>query len=126
MFWRIYSVALAFLLLPTYVMIMGTAYSVWDFLDMVVAVGALMGFFGYAYNFRIISMNVWRVYFFLVICWDLFYNILISIVFDLAVHLPDEKKIGWTGVLLSFAMIVPEYIALFRYGFKSESIWMES
>ncbi len=125
MFWRIYSVALAFLLLPTYVMVMGAAYSLWDFMDMVVAVGALMGFFGYAYNFRIISMNVWKVYFFLVVSWDLFYNIIITKVLDLAVHLPEEQKIGWTGVLLSFTLIFPEYVALFRYGYRSEPIWAE-
>jgi hypothetical protein len=125
MFWRIYSIALAFLLLPTYAMIMGMSYSIWDFMDMVVAVGALMGFFGYAYKFRIISMSLWKVYFFLVLSWDLFYNIIISMVLDLAVHLPNEPKIAWTGVLLSFAIIVPEYIALFHYGYKSEALWLE-
>jgi|WetSurMetagenome_2_1015567.scaffolds.fasta_scaffold41632_2 hypothetical protein len=125
MFWRIYSVALAVLLLPTYVMIMGTSYSLWDFMDMVVAVGALMGFIGFAYKFPIISVNVWKVYFFLVISWDFFYNIIITLVLDLAVHLPNEPKIGWTNVLLSFAIIAPEYVALFRYGFKSDPIWQE-
>jgi hypothetical protein len=125
MFWRIYSVALALLLIPTYVMVMGLPHKIWDFMDMVVAVGALMGFLGYAYRFRIISMNVWKVYFFLVICWDFFYNIIISLVLDLAVHVPNEPKVGWTGVLLSFAIVAPEYIALYLYGFKSDPVWRE-
>jgi hypothetical protein len=42
---------------------------------------------------------------------------------DLAVHLPNEEKIGWTGVALSFAIIIPEYIALFLYGYKSDPLW---
>jgi hypothetical protein len=42
---------------------------------------------------------------------------------DLAVHMPNEPKIEWTGVLLSFAIIAPEYIALYHCGFKSESLW---
>jgi hypothetical protein len=123
MFWKIYSIALALLILPAYVVVMGASYSHWDFMDMVVAVGALMGFFGYAYKFRIISVNVWKVYFFLVISWDFFYNIIISLALDLAVHLPNEPKPGWTNALFTFALIVPEYIALFRYGFRSGLLW---
>ena len=125
MFWKIYSVALAALLLPTYVMVMGTSHTLWDFMDMVVAVGALMGFFGFAYKFRIISVTVWKIYFFLIISWDLFYNITISMALDLAVHLPDAPKATWTDVLFSFAIVAPEYVALYCYGFKSESLWAE-
>jgi hypothetical protein len=125
MFWRIYAVVLAIVILPLYSMLMKASPSLYDFLDMVVAVGALMGFFGYAYEFRIISMKLWKVYFFLVIAWDLFYNILISMILDLAVHFPNEGKITWLDVLLSFMMVVPEYIALFLYGFRSDSLWTE-
>lgn len=123
MFWRIYSVALALVLLPTYSIIMKASPGIFDYLDMIISVGALMGFVGYAYEFRIISMKLWQVYFFLVIAWDLFYNIIISMALNLAVHLPYEEKTSWVGVLVSFAIIIPEYIALFLYGFKSEMLW---
>jgi hypothetical protein len=125
MFWKIYSVVLAAILLPSYVMVMGASFAPWDFMDMVVAVGALMGFFGYAYKFRIISMNLWKFYFFLIISWDLFYNIIISMILDLAVNLPGAPKATWLDVLFSFAIIAPEYVALYHYGFKSESLWEE-
>lgn len=125
MFWRIYSVALALILLPTYSIIMKVSPGIFDYLDMIISVGALMGFIGYAYEFRIISMTLWKVYFFLAIAWDLFYNILISMVLNLAVHLPFEEKTTWVGVLVSFAIIIPEYIALFLYGYKSEMLWEE-
>ena len=123
MFWKIYSVVLVAILLPTYVVVMGSTYSMWDFMDMAVTVGALMGFMGYAYKFRIISMTLWKVYFFLAIVWDIFYNIIITLVLNLAVHLPNEPKMGASGVLLSFAIVIPEYIALYLYGFQSESLW---
>jgi hypothetical protein len=123
MFWRVYSVVLSLVLLPAYSVIMKVSPGIFDYLDMIVSVGALMGFVGFAYEFRIISMNLWKVYFFLVIAWDIFYNIFITMVLDLAVHLPNEEKIGWTGVALSFAIIIPEYIALFLYGYKSDPLW---
>ena len=125
MFWRIYSVALALILLPTYSIIMKASPGIFDYLDMIVSVGALMGFVGFAYEFRIISMKLWKIYFFLVIAWDLFYNIIISMVLNLAVHLPYEGKTSWLGALVSFAIIIPEYIALFLYGYKSELLWEE-
>ena len=45
--------------------------------------------------------------------------------FNLAVHFPNEGKIGWLDVLLSFMLVTPEYIALFLYGFRSDSLWTE-
>jgi hypothetical protein len=123
MFWRVYSVVLALFLLPAYSVIMKASPGIFDYVDMIVSVGALMGFIGFAYEFRIISMSLWKFYFFLVIGWDVFYNIFISMIFDLAVHLPNEEKTSWIGVAVSFALIVPEYVALFLYGFKSEPLW---
>ena len=123
MFWRIYAVVLALILLPAYSLIMKASPGIYDYLDMIVSVGALMGFIGYAFEFRIISVNLWKFYFFLVIGWDLFYNIVISMIFDMAVHLPNEEKSSWTGVAVSFALIVPEYIALFLYGYRSAPLW---
>jgi hypothetical protein len=123
MFWRIYSLILVVILLPTYSRIMKCSPTIFDYLDMVICVGALLGLIGFSFGFRIISAKLWRVYFFLVISWDLFYNILITMILDLAVHLPNEVKLGWTGVIVSFAIIIPEYIGLFRYGYKSDDLW---
>jgi hypothetical protein len=123
MFWRVYSVALALLLLPAYSVLMKASPGIYDYLDMIVSVGALMGFIGYAYEFRIISVNLWKFYFFLAIGWDIFYNIVITMLFDLAIHLPNEEKTTWTSLAISFAIIVPEYIGLFLYGYKSDPLW---
>jgi hypothetical protein len=123
MFWRIYAVVLTIIMLPTYSRLMKCSPTMYDYFDMVICVGALLGFIGYSFEFRIISEKLWKVYFFLVICWDLFYNILITKILDRAAHFPGEASISWTGVLITFAIITPEYIGLFRYGYKSDELW---
>ena len=123
MLWRIYSVAFTILSVANYSILMKASPTMWDYLDMIISVGALMGFIGFAFEFRIISVNLWKVYFFLGIGWDIFYGIIIVKLFDLSVHLPNWEKTTWTNVAVSFALIIPEYIGLFLYGYKSGPLW---
>jgi hypothetical protein len=39
--------------------------------------------------------------------------------------LPYVQKTTWAGVAISFAIIFPEYIGLFLYGFRSDMLWEE-
>jgi hypothetical protein len=126
MFWRIYAVVFALVSLINYSVLMKASPGMWDYLDMAISVGALMGFVGFAFEFRIISMNLWKVYFFLAISWDIFYSFIIVKMLDLAVHLPNEEKMTWATLAVSFALLIPEYICLYLYGYRSEPLWEET
>lgn len=93
-----------------------------DILDYLTWIFSLVGVFGFAYNRAILSQDLWRVWLPVVIAWDVwiaareYYSEPIDL--DLV-----------TLVILSIiigALALPEYVALFFYGYRSQQIWKTS
>lgn len=122
MFWKIYFWVML-LLYAIYV-----AAAIWfpeemelevvDYIDFVFAMLALVGVFGFAFKKAVLYQGVWRAYLPFIILWDISYS-----------ALRDE----WVGgeelmyeiiaVGLMALVLIPQYVAIFRYGFYSKQLW---
>jgi len=91
-----------------------------DYFDTVIYVGVLLAIYGFVYCKRIFSRKIWQVFFPLILLWDSW-----SIIFD-----GDWEQWRQSGpvILIVFIgifliLMVPQYIALFRYGFREQALW---
>lgn len=122
MFWKIYFSILLFLY-AIYV-----AAVIWfseemelgivDYIDFIFAMFALVGVFGFAFKKVVLGESVWKVYLPFLILWDISYS-----------ALQDEWVVGEELMYVIMALglmaliLIPQYVAIFRYGFRSKQLW---
>jgi hypothetical protein len=122
MIWKIYFFILS--LLYTAYMVAAILYpeameleSI-DYFDLGFALLALVGVFGYAFRRTVLSKNVWKLYLPFIILWDIGFATL---------------RNEWIGgkdlmyeimaLIIIVLTLIPQYVALFRYGFRSAQLW---
>jgi hypothetical protein len=77
----------------------------------------LVGVFGYAFRIRIFSPTIWKIYFPVIILWDIPCSyVLTSEFLDLSVI--DYWSTFWTNFLIGLFLWIPYYVALFLYAFR--------
>ena len=76
LFWKIYFWFFVAILVVGY----GTEgfRGIWDIIDLLISMGALVGFFLYAYKKRFLNSGFWKIYFPLYIIWDFAFNLIID------------------------------------------------
>ena len=124
MAWKIYFWLLGVLLVLAYVMLLSSHPTVFDFLDVPISLVALAGGFAFAYKRRLISKGFWRLWLVAIVAWDLAYNLLLTDMLGLAQQLEGEES-GTAATLVFWATIVPEYVAIYLYGYRRDTIWSE-
>ena len=94
----------------------------WDYLSLFIYVPVLLAIFGFAYIRRFLTRSFWQYFFVFMVMWDLWYGFLLE---------------DWSGVLeqgvlvlvLTIGLIllftVPQYIAIFNYGYRDKELWNE-
>ena len=89
-----------------------------DYIDISFALFALIGVFGFAFKIVVLNQNVWKVYLPFIILWDIGYS-----------ALRDEwiwgEELMYEIIALGLMalILIPQYVAIFRYGFRSKQIW---
>ncbi|MCU7920517.1 MAG: hypothetical protein KZQ95_19500 [Candidatus Thiodiazotropha sp. (ex Epidulcina cf. delphinae)] len=122
MIWKIYF----FVLLLLYAIYVAAAIlypevmrlEIVDYIDLGFAMLALLGVFGYAFKKAVLNQSVWKVYLLFIILWDISFTVL-----------RDE----WIGgedlmyeilsLVIMALILIPQYVAIFRYGFRSKQLW---
>ena len=108
LFWKIYFWFFVTLLVVGY----GTEgfSGIWDIIDLLISMGALVGFFLYAYQKRFLNATFWKIYFPLHIIWDFSFNLIID---------PRVSGNAFDAmVFIGFLFIIPVYIAIYLYAFR--------
>ncbi len=118
MFWKIYAIVMTVILLIAYFFTFRYGMQTLDYVDLPVSIIALIGVYGFAFRIRLISYWIWRVWLLVVLGWNGYYNF-----YDALISVPEYSPFILTGMVLAFVVLVPEYIALFLYGFRSSSLW---
>jgi hypothetical protein len=77
----------------------------------------LVGIFGYAFRKRIFSPITWKLFFLLIIIWDIPASYLLTSE-CLDVPARDYWITFWTNFIIGWVLWIPYYIALFLYAFK--------
>ena len=89
-----------------------------DYIDFVFAAFSLVGVFGFAFKKTVLSQSTWKVYLPFIILWDISYSALRD------EWVGGEELIYETMALGLMALIlIPQYVAIFRYGFRSKQLW---
>jgi hypothetical protein len=90
----------------------------------------LIGFFGYAFKKNLFNKDFWKVSFFIVVAWDMFWIVREIILVFLSTIEIIESGISDFGpvfriILIAFVFFIflPSYIALFLYAFRSKELW---
>ena len=124
--WKIYFCCLTLLLAALYVLTFAyflpnssASMNIAHYFDLPISIAALVGLYGYAFRKRIGHPNFWKVWLVVIVLWDMFYNLVLS---------------GWTHLarvdmiifLLVYGILLPEYFALYMYGFRSDELWQDN
>ena len=89
--------------------------NMWDWLDIPISIGALIGLYGFSYQRRIGQGKFWQNWFYGIILWDILFIFYLS-------ESPFELESETEG-LIFLALAIPWYIALYLYGFRSDNLW---
>jgi hypothetical protein len=118
--WKIYFFILLFLLLFSYADIMYKVATFFDYADIIISLIALLGLFGYSFQRKIYARKLWSTWFIVIIIWDVVHNMFITKLLGLA---QNNIQFGLAEYLLGMLIVLPEYIALYLYGYKSTDLW---
>jgi hypothetical protein len=84
---------------------------VWGAIDATVMAIALLALFLHIWNRRLFSAQPWKLYAFAYLAWDLVFNIVIAPAVQGQPFVPSD--------LWGAALLVPLYVAVFRYAFRT-------
>lgn len=92
-----------------------------DIAELSAWVFSLVGVFGFAYSRVLLRPLVWRAWLPTVIIWDIW-----VVVIETAM-VPNESSISLAAMVsvLMLVLILPEYLALYFYGYRSNEIWQK-
>ena len=113
--WKIYCLAVAVVLVIVYAVVLTAAFRPLHLVDIALTFASFAGLYGYAFRQRVLWVSVWRVQCFLFPGWEIVMNFYFS-----------RSTAGISGsIAVSVLMLffVPEYLALWRYGYRSPEIW---
>jgi len=127
--WRIYAWAyLAALGVAHWSIIRAGATAV-DLLDLPLSLCAAAGVLGFAHQWRLGSQLFWRGFLIPFVAWELTYNVVLGAWLGIAQHESLVRPMSThplaTVVVagLVAALVVPSYVAVFRYGYRSAQLW---
>jgi len=88
---------------------------IYEFIDILISLVGIIGLFGFVFSHPILFQTFWKLVFIIFLFWD----IIISMLYF------DEifNESGFLLKIFFFILIVPEYVALYLYGYKSKEIW---
>jgi len=94
--------------------------NVYDYIDLPFSLFGLAGLFGYVYKKTLFNAMIWKIFLIFIIAWDTLYAFFL--------YEPQSTntlslgvKIGAASIL--FCLLLPYYVALYLYGYRSDSIW---
>lgn len=120
MFWKIYFFVLVVLLAFYHSSVRFPR--IWEVLNLVIDVIALIGLFGFCWEKKIFKRLFWKTFLPICIIWSVLYQLFI----------PDIQKVyvapylGWFELadrIFSLSINILLFIALYLYGFRRTELW---
>jgi hypothetical protein len=113
--WRSYAFLISAVIVAGYAYLMATEFHALLCLDIAVTAVGIVGLFAYAYRRPLLKRRFWALWALVLPSWDLLFNFVL--------YRQAQHGVGTLGKALSLIPFVPEYVALWLYGFKSASLW---
>jgi hypothetical protein len=91
-----------------------------DYFDFPITLLGVFGLFGYTFKKQILSITTWKIYSVVIVVWDI-----IGLFIYPQQHLIVESSllVKIIGFMFMIGLMMPYYIAIYLYGYKSKSIW---
>lgn len=117
MFFKIYFGINVFLVLLTPFVLL-KYFTFFNVIDSFILIISCIGLYGYVYRVLIFKQSLWKVYFVINLFWDFSSVVIYGFKNSMAV-----TSFQWgVIIMLTFLLVVPGYIALYRYAFKEDWI----
>ena len=116
-----YFLLLASFLCASAISVLGESPTVFDWLDVPMAITALVGVFGFVFRMRIFRPGFWQAFMLALLAWEITYNLVLAWQMDLALRPLGEDL--WAYLVVGLAFLAPMYVVLFLYAYRSQSIW---
>ena len=116
-----YLLLLGLFLCASAISILGESSTVFDWLDALMAITALVGVFGFVFRMRIFRSGFWQVFMWALLAWEITYNLVLAWRMDLALRPLGEDL--WAYLVVGLALVAPMYVVLYLYAYRSQSIW---
>jgi hypothetical protein len=121
--WKVYQALLALSYVFGYVLTGVQWIQPFDVVDMIVTLVAMVGLFGFAYRRRLANAVFWRRWLPIQVAWDIVVVVFLAQI-GLAHQVPGAGERSATfDLTVQLVFLLPLYIALFRYGFRSPELW---
>ena len=120
--WKIYFLVFIILLIPSYFIIFTGQPTPFDLLDLILSSISVIGLFGFAFHKKLFTQKFWQFWVIVFLVWDISYNLIFSKLLGLAQKI---EGVGMLELIIGFIFVIPIYFALFRYGYKSNSLWKQ-
>ena len=120
MFWKIYFWVLV-VLLAFYHPSVGFP-RIWEVIDLVIDVIAIVGLFAFCWEKRILTRLFWRAFFPICIIWNVFYRYFIPEIQKVYLA-PDPDWFKSVDIIFSLVMSILLFIALYLYAFRRSELW---
>jgi hypothetical protein len=121
--WKIYFVALVIFFVWSYIGIFSDRVTAYDYLDIPFTVISMTGLYGYVFKKCFLYSGFWKMFLFIIIIWDFLYNYYSASKVDLSEVGEAAPILLVIAVLVGLCIILPAYIALYLYGFRSKDLW---
>ncbi len=122
MVWIIYFWGYSLLLGYAYYILFRGNPVVWDWLDVPLSVVGMLGVVGFAYKINPLTPSFWKGWLWVIIAWDVTYNLLLTRLWGKAQHIEAEPRRQAWDIGIWF-IVIPKYVALFLYSYKSSALW---
>lgn len=120
MLWKIYFWIIIVLMSLSYFDTFMLGMSIADIFDIPITLISTIAFFGYVYKKPFLNSLFWKRWFYIMITWDVFYGVLIL---DYSEFSNISISEAFAMVMIGLVLILPLYIAIYLYGYKSIELW---
>ena len=107
-------------------MILAGTPSLVDLIDIPISLIAWSGLYAFVHRKKFSAARLWQVWFFVIVIWDITYNVFFDLYLGIGQKVEDVEPTTALCTLTALIFLVPEYVALYLYGCKGETIWNES
>jgi len=112
--WKIYCAVVGLWLVIVYAVV-APRFRLIYVADVSITLPSYLGVWGYAFETKIGWRPLWGFLSFVFPTWDVLFNFVLS---------PESlSEVGVFPVLIALVLLVPAYVAIWRYAFRSPEIW---
>lgn len=125
MWWKIYTWLLAVFLVLSYSFIIAATPTIVDLIDIPISIVAWLGLLAFSYSKRFLFEPFWRTWLVMIIGWDIIYNFVFAGLLGIGQEIQGMDPVTVVEAVVGLVLLVPEYYAIFLYGFRRQEIWYE-